>query len=94
MKAFCGVLAALALLALGLYFLPAPEIATAGGLFALFWLLIAVISAVAFSRELLLLLQLNRIRTRWRRARKKMRRRPAAALHRINHFRERERRLD
>jgi hypothetical protein len=94
MKAFCGILAALALLALGLYFLPAPETASTGGIFAALWLLAAAISAAAFGRELLLLLRLNRIRTRWRRAGKKLRRRPAVTASRFNHLRERERRLD
>ncbi len=94
MSAFCGVIAALALLALGLYFLPAWGTTSMGVVFAAFWLLAALISAAAFGRELMLLLQLNRIRTRWRRSRKKLRRSPAAGASSLNHLRERVRHLD
>lgn len=91
MKAFCGTLAALALLALGLYFLPAPKIAPAFSVFALLWLSAALISVIAFGRELLLLLRLNRIRTRWRLSGKRPDRRPDAVLSRLTRLRERER---
>lgn len=94
MKAFCGIMAALALLALGLYFLPAPETTSAEGIFAALWLIAAAVSAVAFGRELMLLLKLSSIRTRWRRSGRKPRRRPAAGLSRLTHLRERERHLD
>lgn len=90
MRAFCGTLLALALLATGLFFLPLPEIESAAGIFALFWLSAALVSAVAFGREFLLLLRLNRIRSRWRLSGKRADRRPAAAL-RLTHLRERER---
>ncbi len=94
MKALGGTLAALALLAVGLYFLPAPETASTGGIFAAFWLLAAAISAAAFGRELWLLLRLNRIRESWRRSAMKLRRRSAGARSRFTTLRERERRLD
>ena len=94
MKAFCGTLAALALLALGLYFMPAPGIGTAGGIFAAFWVLVALASAVAFGRELILLLQMNRIRARWRPKGKKLHRRTAFGSSPLTHLRERERHLD
>lgn len=94
MSAFFGVLAALALLALGIYFLPAPEAVSTGGILASLWLLAALVSAVAFGRELLLLIRLNRIRTRWRRTGKKLRRPSAATVSAFTRLRERERHLD
>lgn len=93
MKALGGMLAALALLALGLYFLPAPAIGSAGGIFAALWLLAVSISALAFGRELLLLRQLNVIRKRWRRNVQKQRRRSDGAITRLAPLRERERHL-
>ena len=94
MKAFCGTLAALSLLALGLFFLPARETAPESAVFSLLWLSAALTSVVAFSRELLLLLRLNRIRRRWRLSGKRGGPRPAPALSRLTHLRERERYLD
>lgn len=91
MKAFCGTLAALALLALGLYFMSAPETTPASSVFILLWLAAALISAVAFGRELLLLLRLNRIRTRRLLSGKRAHRRPDAVLSRLTHPWERER---
>lgn len=93
-RALGGTLAALALLAAGLLFLPAPEKASAGGIFAALWLLVTGISALAFGREFWMLLRLSRIRSRWMRAAKRPRRRPAGDLARVTHLRERERRLD
>ena len=60
---------------------------------------LTIIEAVSYThldvyKRQLLLLRLNRIRTRWRRAGKKLRRRPAVTASRFNHLRERERRLD
>lgn len=93
MKAFGGTLAALALLAVGLCFLPASQTASAGGIFATLWLLVAASAALAFSRELLMLLRLRRIRRRWRKLAKNRRRYPGA-VSRFTPLRERERRLD
>lgn len=94
MRAFSGTLAALALLAAGLFFLPAPEGSSTGGVFAALWLLVTGIAALAFGRELWMLLRLSQIRRRWMRAAKRPRRRPASDLSRVINLRERERRLD
>ncbi|HPU01666.1 MAG: hypothetical protein GX890_06455 [Firmicutes bacterium] len=94
MKALFGMMAALALLAVGLYFLPPPASGSTGTFFAALWLLAAAISAIAFGRELLLLRQLNAIRRRWRLAARKRRYRPARAFTRLAPLRERERHLD
>ena len=89
-----GMLAALALLAVGFLVLPSPEKSPMAGTFSALWLLITAISALAFGRELWRLLRLNRLRRRWRRAAKKPQRRPAAHRSRRSYLRERERRLD
>lgn len=94
MRAFGGMLAALALLAAGLFFLPAPARGTTGGIFAALWLLVTGISALAFGRELWMLVRLRRIRARWKRVARRPRRRPSSDPGRVNHLRERERRLD
>lgn len=94
MRALFGMLAALALLALGLYFLPLPASEPAGKILAALWLLAASFSALAFGRELLMLRRLNAIRKRWRLGARKQRRRPARAFTRLVPLRERERRLD
>ncbi|MGB4501446.1 MAG: hypothetical protein WBJ12_00210 [Dethiobacteria bacterium] len=93
-RALGGTLAALGLLAAGLLFLPAPEGSSTGGIFAALWLLVTGISALAFLRELTMLLRLSQIRSRWMRAAKRARRRPAGDLSRVTPLRERERRLD
>lgn len=92
-KVLGGVLAALALLAAGLLFLPAPGGDPAGSFFAALWLLITGVSALAFGRELWMLLQLNRIRSQWKRVARTSRlrvRKPSG----VTRLRERERRLD
>ncbi|NMD42544.1 MAG: hypothetical protein GYA86_04440 [Firmicutes bacterium] len=93
LKALGGTMAALALLAGGLLLLPPPEGISVGGIFTSLWLLLAGLSAAAFVRELWRLLQLRRIRSRWRKMAGK-RRRPAAPVSRLTSLRERERHLD
>ncbi len=94
MIAFGGMLAALALLAVGLFLLPTPAAASAGSIFTTLWLLVTGISAIAFGRELWRLLQLRRIRSRWLLAARQRRRPAARRSSRVTYQRERERRLD
>ena len=94
MIAFGGMLAALALLAVGLFLLPAPAAAAAGSIFTTLWLLVTGISAIAFGRELWRLLQLRRIRSRWLLSSQQRRRPVARRSSRVTYQRERERRLD
>ena len=89
-----GMLAALALLAVGFLVLPSPEKSPMAGTFSALWLLITAISALAFGRELRRLIRLNRLRQRWRKAAKIPQRRLAAHRSRRSYLRERERRLD
>lgn len=94
MIAFGGMLAALALLAVGLFLLPAPAAASAVSIFTTLWLLVTGISAIAFGRELWRLLQLRRIRSRWLLSSQQRRRPVARRSSRVTYQRERERRLD
>ena len=61
-----GLLAALALLSLGLFALPGPGMDTVKGLFTLLWLLITFTAAVAFGREVWRRERLKRVRLKWR----------------------------
>ncbi len=62
-----GLLAALALLALGVLLLPEPGISSTAALFTALWLFIALVAAISFGREALRRERLNRIRKRLQR---------------------------
>lgn len=79
-SALIGLLTALALPAAGLILLPEPGLSSVSTLFSAIWMLVALTSAVAFGREVLLKRQVSRIRKRLRRAAgRKLKRAPAGA---------------
>lgn len=63
-----GLLAALALIALGLLLLPEPGISSTAGLFTALWLFIALAALIAFGRETLRRERLSRFRKKLRRS--------------------------
>lgn len=94
MIALGGMLAALALLAVGLLLLPAGESAASSRIFIALWLLVTGISALSFGRELWRAWRLKQIRRRWRSASKGSRRPLRRKFTPADHLRERERHLD
>ncbi|MBS3943769.1 MAG: hypothetical protein KGZ32_05890 [Dethiobacter sp.] len=77
-SAIIGLLTALLLPAAGLILLPEPELSSRSGLFSAIWMLVAMASAVAFGREVMLKRQVSLIRKRMRRsAGSKLKRSPA-----------------